>query len=80
MAEQRGLAACECGKHLLQLLPPRVVHAVARGTHQMVAAHAAVREGLQHFELVVFLGFLQPGKALLTQRQRPFVRVQQRAR
>ena len=80
VAEQRRLTARQHSEHFLQLSAPRVVHAVACGTHKMAAAHAAVRESLQHFQLVVFLDFFQPGKLLPAQRQRPFVCVQQRAR
>ena len=77
MAEQRRFGPHRPCKHLLQLVAAGVVRAIAGGAHQMLAAHAAIGKGAQHFQLVVFFDFLQGCKLPGAQPARLPVQLQQ---
>lgn len=77
LAEQRRFGPHRPCKHLLQLVAAGVVRAIAGGAHQMLAAHAAIGKGAQHFQLVVFFDFLQGCKLPGAQPARLPVQLQQ---
>ena len=77
LTEQGCLGPHGFGKHLFQLIAAGVIRPVARGAHQVLAAHTAVCKGTQHFQLVVFFNLFQRGKLPGAQPARLFVQLQQ---